>query len=282
MLHLFPVYKKRLLFNSGLWLGFLALLILLYPEIPPMLLLLAGLVGVGVVMFMQYGCAITAHSRLLNLLYNELNAESFITQYAPLLNIPVKNAQLHLMLRLHMSNAYCALGRFDEAMELLAATKPLPASKEQTTLFRFSIASNLCYCAQQKNDLAAARKYLDELLAFKAQLEKLQESKPAKKRMTFSTVLNEQCMKFLETGKADVEYLKSQVQGNNTQQLHRIVTSLWIARVYLAENNRREAQKLLERIVELAPDLYPGQRAKELLNNLPEKNEKTEKHGKKA
>ena len=57
-----------------------------------------------------------------------------------------------------------------------------------------------------------------------------------------------------------------------TQQLHRVTTSLWVARAYLAENNRREAEKLLTRIVELAPDLYPGKAAKEILSQLPEKN----------
>ena len=123
------------------------------------------------------------------------------------------------------------------------------------------------------NDLPAAKAYLSRLLTIKKQLEEMQKSKPEKKRMVFSSALNEQCVRFLETGKADVEFLKSHVQANNTQQLHKVTTSLWIARAYLAENNRREAEKLLRRIAELAPHLHPGRCAKELLDQLPEKNE---------
>ena len=36
------------------------------------------------------------------------------------------------------------------------------------------MTSNLCYCAEQKNDLTAARAYMDELLALKAKLEAMQ------------------------------------------------------------------------------------------------------------
>ena len=76
-------------------------------------------------------------------------------------------------------------------------------------------------------------------------------------------------MKLLSTGKCDVQALKTQVQSNNTQQLHRITTSLWIARAYLAEQNRREAENILQQIVKLAPDLYPGREAARMLAELP-------------
>ena len=92
-----------------------------------------------------------------------------------------------------------------------------------------------------------------------------------KQRMAFSSELNDQCMALLTTGKADIEKLKTQVQQNNTPQLHRVTTSLWIARAYLAEQNRREAETLLEKIVKLAPDLYPGKEAARLLASLPAK-----------
>ena len=174
-------------------------------------------------------------------------------------------------MRLHTSNAYCALGRFDEAIALLSAFTVKPTKNaEDDLLSRFAIVSNLCYCAEQKNDLPAARQYMDELLALKAKLEAMQASKPEKKRMVFSTELNEQCLSFLSTGKADVGVLQRLVQSN-TQQLHKITISLWIARVYLSENNRREGEKLLAQIVKLAPDLYPGKVAAQLLAGLPAK-----------
>ena len=41
--------------------------------------------------------------------------------------------------------------------------------------------------------------------------------------------------------------------------------------MYLSENNRREGEKLLAQIVKLAPNLYPGKVAAQLLAGLPGK-----------
>ena len=124
-----------------------------------------------------------------------------------------------------------------------------------------------------KNIFRGIRRVLDELPGYKKQLEAIQETKKPKQRMAFSCELNDQCMKLLSTGKCDIQALKTQVQQNNTQQLHRITTSLWIARAYLAEQNRREAENILQQIVKLAPDLYPGREAARLLAELPAKAE---------
>ena len=272
MLQLFPVYKKRILLYVGLWLAFLVAFMWIFPGVNQVLMVLAAVAGTLVVLAMQAVHAAGMHNGLLNILYNELDVKRFLRQYEPLLNHPVRSNQLYLMVRLHLSNAYCAQGRFEDALALLSATEIRQDKPEKMLLVRFAITSNQCYCTEQMNDLPAAEKYLSELLAIKAQLEEMQKGKPEKKRMVFSTALNEQCMQLLKTGKADVEFLRTQVQENNTQQLHRITTSLWIARAYLAENNRREAEKLLNRIVELAPNLYPGKCAKELLDQLPAKN----------
>ena len=272
MLQLFPIYKKRIFLYTGIWVFFMAAVMWVFPYVSPAVLVLGAIIGTLVIMVMQYLHATGMHNGLLGVLYNELDVERFVRQYEPLLSVPVKNNQLYLMVRLHLSNAYCAQGRFEDAIALLTATQIRKDSEEKMLLSRFAIASNLCYCAEQMNDLPEAEKRLADLLAIKAQLEEMQKSKPEKKRMSFSTALNEQCMKFLKTGKADVEFLRTQVQENNVQQLHRITTSLWIARAYLAENNRREAEKLLKRIVELAPNLYPGRCARELLDQFPAKN----------
>ena len=112
--------------------------------------------------------------------------------------------------------------------------------------------------------------------ALRRQLEKLQENKPQKNKMVFSTELNEQCMQYLKTGKADVEKLKAITRQNQSQQLQRITSSLWVARADLAENNRREAQSILEQIVKLAPNLYPGKVAAEMLAALPAKEKDAE------
>ena len=174
-------------------------------------------------------------------------------------------------------SAYCAQGRFDDAMALLSSFEIKEGKNhEETLLARFAVISNLCYCAEQKSDVETAQKYLSELLDLRRQLEKLQENKPQKNKMAFSTELNEQCMQYLKTGKADVEKLKAITRQNQSQQLQRITSSLWVARADLAENNRREAQSILEQIVKLAPNLYPGKVAAGMLASLPAKEKDAE------
>ena len=255
MLTLFPKFKKRMIIFEVVYVALMVTLYVLKPTASPIALVLMLIVGGLFIAAAQYINAVNTHNRQLNRLYNQLDAEGFLKEYEPHLQQNPSNPQLYTMVRLHLTNAYAAQGRFDEAMKLLTST-PIRACKkpEQTLMNRFAVTSNLCYCAEQMGDLDTAKKYLDELHGYKNELE-----------------LNDQCMKLLSTGKCDVQALKTQVQSNNTQQLHRITTSLWIARAYLAEQNRREAETLLEKIVKLAPDLYPGKEAARLLASLPAK-----------
>lgn len=276
MIHLFPKIKNRMLLISVAYIVLVGVYIALNPNANPLVVLIIALIGLAVVMFSQYLNAINAHSQLLAKLYNHLNVDGFLREYEPMLKVPVKNQNIHLTVCLHTSNAYCAQGRFDDAIALLSAcTIKSTGKKENDLLSKFAIVSNLCYCSEQKNDLENAQKYMDELLDLRKQLEALQTSKPEKKRMVFNTELNEQCLKFLKTGKADIDVLKNLVQSN-TQQLHRITISLWVARAALAQNNRREAENILNQIIKLAPELYPGKAASQLLAGLPSKTESKE------
>lgn len=274
MIHLFPKLRNEMILSGAILLGMIAMLILFFPGSNPLFILLFGLVGAAAILFVQYTKAINKHQQLLGILYNQLDAEGFLRVYAPLLDKEVKDKNVSLTIHLHMSNAYCALGRFDEARALLQRMKPVPGKKpENELLTRFAIVSNLCYCAEQQNDIETAKKHLDELLSIRKKLEAMQESKPEKKRMAFSTELNEQCYALLTGGKVNIETLKDQVQ-RSSQQLHRVTTSLWVARADLAANNRKEAESILNQIIKLAPHLYPGQVASELLAQLPAKHEK--------
>ncbi|MGN0996412.1 MAG: tetratricopeptide repeat protein [Candidatus Ventricola sp.] len=273
MILLFPKYLKRMLLICAAYIALVAVLLALNPGRGLVLTLIIAAFGLVLVVISQLLNAVNMHSRLLSKLYGELDAEGFLREYEPKLQLKLRNQNMRLMVRLHISNAYCALGRFDDAIALLASiTLEKTGKPEEDMLSRFAIVSNLCYCAEQKGDLEAAQRYLDELLALKAQLEPLQSSKPENKRMVFNTELNELCMQYLKTGSADVKAFKALAQSNS-QQLHRVTISLWIARCYLAQNNRREAEKLLRQIVKLAPNLYPGQEAQSLLSALPARDE---------
>lgn len=276
MLQLFPQIKKRMMLVCGGYLALVIILCLLQPNRNWAVFGVLAVIGLLILLAAQYMNAVNAHNQLLNRLYNQLDVEGFLRDYEPLLNVPVRSPNLYLMVRLHISNAYCAQGRFDDAIRLLSSTEVRQAKPEQMLVTRFALASNLCYCAEQQDDIETAKTYLEQLRSYKKQLDDIQAQKPEKKRMVFNTELNEQCMKFLTTGKADIDVLKTQVQQNNTQQLHRITTSLWIARADLAANNRREAESILNQIIKLSPDLYPGKVAKKLLDELPPKPEEKE------
>ncbi|MBE5799595.1 MAG: hypothetical protein E7321_06560 [Clostridiales bacterium] len=273
MIHLFPKRKNQMYLICACYIAMVGVYFALNKGVNPIPVLLFALIGLGAIAFSQYLTAFNMHSQLLARLYDQLNVDSFLREYEPKLQLPIKNQNVALSAYLHTSNAYCAQGRFDDAIALLSSFTLQPGkNKEEGLLSRFAIVSNLCYCAEQKNDIETAKTYMDELLALKKELESLQEAKPMKKRMVFNTELNEQCLQLLTTGKADVEALKNLVK-NNAQQLHKITISLWVARAELAVNNRREAEKLLEQIVKLAPDLYPGKEAAQLLAGLPVKGE---------
>ena len=269
MILLFPKYLKRMALICAAYVALVAVLLALNPGRSVALTLVIAAIGLVLVVISQLLNAVNMHSRLLSKLYGELDAEGFLREYEPKLQIKLRNQNMRLMVRLHISNAYCALGRFDDAAALLSSvTLEKTGKPEEDLLSRFAIVSNLCYCAEQKGDLDTAQRYLNELLALKAQLESLQASKPENKRMVFNTELNELCLQYLKDGTADIKALKALVQSNS-QQLHRVTISLWIARCYLAQNNRREAEKLLRQIVKLAPSLYPGREAERLLSTLP-------------
>lgn len=273
MINLFPSLKKRM---TILLIVYMALVFLLgfLGQTSILVLLLFSVIGVGVIIVSQYSNANKAHEQLLARLYNNMDAEGFVREYTKMLDYDVKHPNLYMMIRLHLSNAYCALGRFDDAISLLAAIPFPPQKKEEAELIaRYTVSSNLCYCSLLAKDIPAAERYMEETLASKKRLDAIQQTKPEMQRMVFNNVLNEQCLRLLKTGKCDADALRTQVQTNNTQMLHRVTTSLWIARALLAENNRREAESLLEKIAKVAGHLYIGREAKALLAGLPAKEE---------
>ena len=265
------LYPKRLLRFALLCTGLIVCIIFVIAFQMggnPAVWVFLGLFGVAALLISSSSAAMQEHTRELNRLYEQLDAEGFVRDYSCHLGQKLPNQDTSLMVRMHLSNAYVALGRFEEAKKVLQDFTPIKKKEEAQLLSEFAITSNLCYCAEQEGDREEARVYLDRLHELKNRLEKIQETKPENKRMRFSSLLNEQCMQYLETGKADVSVLKDQVQPGNRQLLPRVTTALWIAKAYLSEDNKKEAEKLLERIVKLAPHLHPGQEAKAMLESM--------------
>ena len=171
MLTLFPKFKKRMIIFEVVYVALMVTLYVLKPTASPIALALMLIVGGLFIAAAQYINAVNTHNRQLNRLYNQLDAEGFLKEYEPHLQQNPSNPQLYTMVRLHLTNAYAAQGRFDEAMKLLTST-PIRACKkpEQTLMNRFAVTSNLCYFAEQMGDLDTSKKYLDELHGYKNEL----------------------------------------------------------------------------------------------------------------
>ena len=150
MLTLFPKFKTRLILFEGLFVALMAALYLLKPTTNLIAMILMLIVGCLFIAAAQYINAANTHSRQLNRLYNQLDVDGFLKEYEPHLQQNPKNPNLYMMVRLHLSNAYAAQGRFGDAMKLLAATEIREGKKpEQALMSRFAVTSNLCYCAEK-------------------------------------------------------------------------------------------------------------------------------------
>lgn len=276
MIQLFPKLQRNILIYSVLLIACMLLIHFLQPATSTVMLVVITIIGLIAILISQLSTATNMHNALLNTLYSQMDVDRFLREYEPKMALKKWTNTVDVMMRMHLSNAYVAQGRFKDAEAILkGCSLPEPKSpkqKEQSMLSRFAVTSNLCYVKEQEGDQEAAQAYLDELLDLKGQLEEIQKTKPENKQITFSTVLNEQCMAFLKTGKADTEVLRAQIKAN-PQTLPRVTGSLWLARAELAQNQRKEAQERLEKIVKLAPNLYPGKEAARILASLPSKPE---------
>ncbi len=268
MIQLFPSIKNRM----TVWLlAYMALIFLLgllgLVNIP--VLLLISLAGFTAIIAVHYAHASRAHEALLGKLYNSMDAEGFIRDYEPLLSIDVKHPALSMAIRLHLSDAYCALGRFDDAAALLSSISfPSEKQEEADLIARCTVLSSLCACALLKGDVPAAQRSMDDMLSCKQRLDAAGATAPQMQRLSLSILLNQQCLALLTTGRCDASVLRGKVHAKNTQMLHRVTTGLWIARALLADNNPREAKELLEKIAKVAGHLFAGREAKALLLSL--------------
>ena len=176
MLALYPKRLRLFALLSILLIAVIAALILLNPAANPVVWIILGVFGVLALLVSESNAAMQDHQRELARLYNQLDAEGFVQDYSRHLQNKTFTQDTAVMVRMHLSNAYVALGEFDKAAEVLTSfTLKEEKKEEKTLLLRFAMSSNLCYIAEQKEDIAEAQRRLDDLLQLKARLEKLQE-----------------------------------------------------------------------------------------------------------
>lgn len=270
MLRLFPSIRRK---TWIILVGFNALCIANFFINPSTWVLTVALMVLGslALFVMEMLNASKAHTQLTELLYDKLNPEAFLKGYEGFLQVPVKKESLRVLIRLHIANAYVALGRFSDCRELLTSLlSSLSANQKEEELLtvQMAIHSTLCLNAAEEGNIAEAESELASTQSVQKRLEKIQETKPEKKRMAYNNILQEQCVAYLKTGKMDTELVKNKVQAYNSQMLHRITTGLWIAKGDLAAGQKQNAVDALKQIVQLAPTLYPGKEAQRMLDEM--------------
>ena len=263
---LFPAIRKRLMIMLAMYAAGLGILLIFVPEQTRGMMLILAVFALLAVLFSAGKQAQQENDRRIRMLYNELNCEGFIREYEPLLQKADQTPSLSLMVRMHLSNAYMAMGRFEDAMKILREA-PVTGKKEEARLLsRFAAASNISLCYEQQGKVQEAEKAMKELLDLKGQLERIQETKPMQQRMVYNTTLNEECLKLLKEGKCDVEKIKELRSG--AQMLQRLTLSLWIANAYIADGRIREAREMLENVQKVGGHLYLGKEASRMLLEL--------------
>ena len=271
MLALYPKLFRRYVLLSVLLAAGAAAVALFVPGVSVGFWILMGALGLFALLVSMSQQAMREHEKELSRLYNDMDAEGFARDYRIHLEQKLWSTDTEVMIRMHLSNAYIALGEFDHARKMLNYVQPAGRKKKETLLFnRFAMESNLCFVEEEEGNAEEARRRYDALMQLRQQLEEIQSAKPENRRAEFSTELTELCLRLLETGKTDAEALKRQVRASS-RRLQKVTVSLWAARACLADGQREEAEKLLRRIVELAPRLHPGREAKKLLESLPQK-----------
>lgn len=269
MLQLFPEMQKRSIIVLGIYAVAMVVLMLIAPNpTSAIIFALVAVLGARIIYTSQLNDAVRMHSAMLDQLLNKLDAQGFLANYEQKLGVPVRSANIYLMVRLHISNAYCALGRFDEAIALLKSVEIRKDKPENMLLARFAVASNLCFCAEQKGDAEAAGQYLAGLRACKAELDAFQLKKPEKKRTKVNIDLNEQCYQVLCGEKTDIAALRAQVDSTGAPKLNRVTTALWVACAYINEGNSDQARRILENVVKNGNNLYPAQAAQRLISAM--------------
>ena len=201
--------------------------------------------------------ATAAHQRFLDILYNRLEPQAFITAYH-LYAMAHKGGQLHRITMLaHLANGYANDGRYDEAIRLLADVS-VPAGRQHDNLLALVQGNQMEYHLM-KRDVESARELFD------AQ-EDLVNS--AKGRISPAFAHN------LALAREHLNYLLGQPVQDlclrneltvSSNMLHKLNIRLLLARAWLKEGRNEDALNYLKAVLRDGKNTDAAQKAKAIL-----------------
>ncbi|MEG1074968.1 MAG: hypothetical protein RSF84_07495 [Ruthenibacterium sp.] len=240
-----------------LWMGvaltFLFVALLIYTGDAPFSIVVV-VTGLWISWFGAQYSAISAHQKLLAILYTEKNPARFLTEYPPLLKRCRKASKLEAAMRAHLGNALVAQGDFDAALPYFTADN----ESTETVLMQ---TENRCSCyLYQENRTAADAELgkMDGMLAnskrrLQLRTEESRHMLGIRRTLLDGLILNE-----------DITFLRDVVAHTN-KPLHRSSTRFLLAKVYLLRNQTDAAHGLLHSIVDDGGDIWVVKQAQNML-----------------
>lgn len=254
MIRLFPKSQKFLWTGLALTLLFAALLI--YTGDAPFSIVVI-VAGVWISWFGAQYSAISAHQRMLAILYTDKKPTLFLANYPALLKRCHKGSKLEAAIRAHIGNALVAQGSFEEAL-------PYFTAENQSTETVLMQTENRCSChlyQENRTESDAELTKMDTMLAnsnrrLQLRTEESRHMLGIRRTLLDGLILNE-----------DIAFLREVVAHTN-KPLHRSATRFLLSKVYLLRNQTDAARGLLRSIVEDGGEIWIVKQAQQMLSDL--------------
>lgn len=237
MIRMFPKSRHFLLRGIVVTILLVILFSVLLHDVP--LAVLSAVIGLSVSWLGSQYVAISSHQKLLEILYKQMDPDTFLEAYTPLLEKCKPGSKLEAAVRAQIGNGYSAKGAFEKALTFFT-------SENCHISVRLMQAQNRCSCYLNMEDIPHAQEELDKLDALIAESpQKLQSYARTSCRM-FSIHLNH--LKGIEQPE-DTVWLREESATTN-KPLHRSTTRLLLAKIYRMQGKDEISTNMLRSIAD--------------------------------
>lgn len=210
--------------------------------------------------FISQFLAESNHQKLLRILYEDCDADSFIEQYQVLLQMPNLTTMEQLTLTSHLATAYAYAGQFSLAENLLKEFKTTEGRQKYNE--QVLLAGNLTSYALLKGDVPLADQHIQtyEMLLEEASMQKVPLSRSHRGNLEACKVQ----LEILQGNFSHAGFLSKQIELS-PNKLFQLRMRLFLARVLLLDDQKEAAEEQLEIISATQNPTVLQKQAKELL-----------------
>lgn len=215
-----------------------------------------AILGLWLTWLFSLNKAIRAHQKVLDVLYQEMDARRFIEVYSARMASARSGSAFEAAMRAHIGNAHMLLGEYEEALRWFTSTCPRGD-------VRLLMAENRAACLQRMKspELAGAVEAWKQAMA---------GVKPAKRRVSEQSLRMLEIRCAVDEHRAD-EQMQALVQESaqtSNKRSYRVSMHLLLAKIELQRGFSQAARDELERIAQLKADTQEIREAKALLEEM--------------